>query len=180
MALALVSYFSLAFRAYPTAAIDRLPLSVLFAKVANASRPLQGMFATSSRAIGGRRCPTRRTAAFFCPPSESQRNIFFATPPEKKFPRRGKISSTYRLGRARKKACLAAAPRQTNDSLTGWSRREVGAAEAARCLGREIVQVLRSKGTRLVLHFDLNKTLVMVDPAGRKTQSQVSFKHTRI
>lgn len=48
-------------------------------------------------------------------------------------------------------------------------------AEAdARSLGREIAQVLRGKGTRLVLHFDLNKTLIMVDPAGRKSQSQVS------
>lgn len=41
------------------------------------------------------------------------------------------------------------------------------------CLGREIAQVLKSRRTRLLLHFDLNKTLIMVDPAGRKTQAQV-------
>eukprot|EP00903_Cladosiphon_okamuranus_P010270 g9724.t1 len=40
-------------------------------------------------------------------------------------------------------------------------------------LGREIAQALESMGGRLILHFDLNKTLIMVDPAGRKTQSQV-------
>ena len=34
-------------------------------------------------------------------------------------------------------------------------------------------KLCRGKGTRLVLHFDLNKTLIMVDPAGGKTQSQV-------
>lgn len=48
-----------------------------------------------------------------------------------------------------------------------------GEATGARRLGREVAQALRRKGTRLVLHFDLNKTLIMVDPAGGKTQSQV-------
>lgn len=45
--------------------------------------------------------------------------------------------------------------------------------DGSRRLGREIARALESKRTRLVLHFDLNKTLIMVDPAGRKTQSQV-------
>lgn len=48
-----------------------------------------------------------------------------------------------------------------------------GEATGARRLGREVAQALRGKGARLVLHFDLNKTLIMVDPAGGKTQSQV-------
>ncbi|CAM9254349.1 unnamed protein product [Laminaria digitata] len=43
----------------------------------------------------------------------------------------------------------------------------------ARRLGRSVAQALRSKGTRLVLHLDLNQTIIMVDPAGGKTQSQV-------
>lgn len=48
-----------------------------------------------------------------------------------------------------------------------------GEEDGSQRLGREVAQALQSKGTRLVLHFDLNKTLIMVDPAGRKTQSQV-------
>lgn len=40
-------------------------------------------------------------------------------------------------------------------------------------VAREIAEVLGRRDMRLVLHFDLNKTLLMVDPAGGKTQSQV-------
>lgn len=43
-------------------------------------------------------------------------------------------------------------------------------------LGRQIARVLRNKETRLILHFDLNKTLIMVDPSGGKTQSQVRVR----
>lgn len=62
------------------------------------------------------------------------------------------------------------ARRPTQQQAVARGREEVD----ARSLGRDIAQVLRSKGTRLVLHFDVNKTLIMVDPAGRKTQSQVT------
>lgn len=48
-----------------------------------------------------------------------------------------------------------------------------GEETGVRRLGRVVAQALQRKGTRLVLHFDLNKTLIMVDPAGGKTQSQV-------
>lgn len=100
----------------------------------------------------------------------------FAPPPEKIVPHKGK-TTTCRLGHDRKMGCLSLSARQTDEGRAGWPQREVGAAEAAQRLGREIAQALHSKGTRLVLHFDLNKTLVMVDPAGRKTQSQVSHVH---
>lgn len=50
-----------------------------------------------------------------------------------------------------------------------------GEEAGGRGLGWEVAQALRKKGTRLVLHFDLNKTLIMVDPAGGKTQSQVPW-----
>ena len=50
-----------------------------------------------------------------------------------------------------------------------------GEATGARRLGREVARALRRKGARLVLHFDLNKTIIMVDPAGGKTQSQVQL-----
>lgn len=43
-------------------------------------------------------------------------------------------------------------------------------------LGRQIARVLRNNGTRLILHFDVNKTLIMVDPSGGKTQSQVRVR----
>lgn len=53
-----------------------------------------------------------------------------------------------------------------------------GEVTGARRLGREVAQALRRRGARLVLHFDLNKTLIMVDPAGGKTQSQVQHYTT--
>ncbi|CAM9895321.1 unnamed protein product [Ascophyllum nodosum] len=44
---------------------------------------------------------------------------------------------------------------------------------AASGMGREIARLLSKNGTSLVLHFDVNKTIIMVDPSGGKTQSQV-------
>lgn len=40
-------------------------------------------------------------------------------------------------------------------------------------LGRDIARLLRRERVPLVLHFDVNKTLIMVDPAGGKAQPQV-------
>lgn len=65
-------------------------------------------------------------------------------------------------------ACMAA-QRPTADEVRDGQR-----GDGSQRLGREIAQALQSHSTRLVLHFDLNKTLIMVDPAGRKTQSQVN------
>ena len=42
-------------------------------------------------------------------------------------------------------------------------------------MGREIARLLSKNGTSLVLHFDVNKTIIMVDPSGGKTQSQVGM-----
>lgn len=68
------------------------------------------------------------------------------------------------------KTICSATRRPTADEAGNDGQREDG----SRRLGREIAKALQSKRTRLVLHFDLNKTLIMVDPAGGKTQSQVS------
>lgn len=77
-----------------------------------------------------------------------------------------------RTGRAvgLRTACLAA-QRPIADEV-GNGLEEDGSLR----LGREIAKALQGKGTRLILHLDLNKTLIMVDPAGRKTQSQVWFE----
>ncbi|CAN0029973.1 unnamed protein product, partial [Sphacelaria rigidula] len=40
-------------------------------------------------------------------------------------------------------------------------------------MAREVAQTLAERGVHLVLHFDLNKTLIMLDPAGGKSQKQV-------
>ncbi|CAN0262320.1 unnamed protein product [Discosporangium mesarthrocarpum] len=40
-------------------------------------------------------------------------------------------------------------------------------------LGQKIAKRLRDHGVNLVLHLDVNKTIIMVDPAGGKTQEQV-------
>ncbi|CAM9810245.1 unnamed protein product [Ectocarpus sp. 6 AP-2014] len=126
----------------------------------NASRSQQRMFGTSGRTIGGR--ATRSSTAFFCQRPRCHRGIYPAawgkvTPPS---------GRNYRLQGCRL-LCLAA-PHPSEE----WGK-ENGAGAAAKRLGQEIAQVLRTTGTRLILHFDLNKTLIMVDPAGRKTQSQV-------
>ncbi|CAM9776369.1 unnamed protein product [Ectocarpus fasciculatus] len=102
--------------------------------------------------------------AFSCQRPRCHRDICPATRGQTKTtPAAGK---SYRLQGSRQ--LWLAAPRSAGE----W-RKENGAGAAAKCLGQEIAQVLRINGTRLILHFDLNKTLIMVDPAGRKTQSQV-------
>lgn len=102
-----------------------------------------------------------RTSAtdHFCPAYGYQRGPF--------------LSALKKTGTGRvvgsKTACLAA-QRPTGGEVVNGQRED---GHGSQRLGREIAQALQSKGTRLVLHFDLNKTLIMVDPAGRKTQSQV-------
>lgn len=54
--------------------------------------------------------------------------------------------------------------------------RNVGAADGSGVgldIAEKIAQLLRKKGVQLVLHFDLNKTLILVETAGGKTQTQV-------
>ncbi|CAB1121233.1 unnamed protein product [Ectocarpus sp. CCAP 1310/34] len=118
------------------------------------------MFGTSGRTIGGR--ATRTSTALFCQRPRRYRDIYHAAP-GKTTPPAGR---SYRLQGCRQ-LCLAP-PRPAVE----WGK-ENGAGDAAKRLGQEIAQVLRTNGTRLILHFDLNKTLIMVDPAGRKTQAQV-------
>lgn len=68
--------------------------------------------------------------------------------------------------------CSMASPPREGESSRG--REEGGGGEDATLdLAHGIARVLRRKGLRLALHFDLNKTLIMVDPAGGKTESQV-------
>lgn len=126
----------------------------------NAYRSQQRMFGTSGRAFGGR--ATKSATAFFCQRTRCHRDIYPAT--------RGKATppagQSYRLQGYRKLCSVVQRP-------AGEWGTENGAGAAAKRLGREIAEVLRRTGTRLILHFDLNKTLIMVDPAGRKTQSQV-------
>lgn len=59
--------------------------------------------------------------------------------------------------------------RRINRSREG--RMKKGGTDAK--VAREIGEILSRRDMRLALHFDLNKTLLMVDPAGGKTESQV-------
>ncbi|CAM9869749.1 unnamed protein product [Scytosiphon promiscuus] len=110
------------------------------------------MFYSGSRAVGGRAAGS--APSFLFPSSRCYGRPPFA-PARKGRPAIGEAQARYR------RLCFAA------------SRGENEAGSEAKCLGLEITEVLKSRKTRLVLHFDLNKTLIMVDPAGRKSQAQV-------
>ncbi|CAM9151364.1 unnamed protein product [Ectocarpus sp. 12 AP-2014] len=125
-----------------------------------AHRSQQRMFGTSGRTIGGR--ATRTSLALICQRPRRHRDIYPATRGKTTLP----AGRNYRL-QGWRQLCLAA-PRPAGE----WGK-ENGAGDAAKRLGQEIAQVLRTSKARLTLHFDLNKTLIMVDPAGRKTQAQV-------
>lgn len=86
------------------------------------------------------------------------------------FPRRQRIvrSSNYGHGRDAYRLFSLTSPRDGPH----YHNCETSASN----LGRQIAEVLRNKGTRLILHLDVNKTLIMVDPSGGKTQSQVRVK----
>ena len=102
---------------------------------------------------------TMRATDHFCPAYGFQGSPFLSA---LKKTRTGRIVSS-------RTACLAA-QLPTGGEAEKWRREDSSRSQR---LEREVAQALQSKGARLVLHFDLNKTLIMVDPAGRKTQSQV-------
>lgn len=63
--------------------------------------------------------------------------------------------------------------RGSRNNAGDWGNMQEG--KKAR-VAREVAQTLAQRGVHLVLHFDLNKTLIMLDPAGGKSQKQVSAR----
>lgn len=84
------------------------------------------------------------------------------------------ITHVERFGTARKMCIVRQSSYQRDEQHgDGVSWRGSGNSGIDFNIAKEIAKILARRNLRLVLHFDLNKTLLMVDPAGGKTQSQV-------